>query len=289
MLPNLSALRLAQPPRCHGCGPSVGKYYDDGNLALASTDVAKERKNGEDWQSDATCAICMSPLAGPAEGEEELTKALEALIENESLTTCNHVFHSACLAKWIDKGKDTCPTCRVPIEDRVLDRYNKGYAVYYGGPKVRVEKRDGSVVYYEGEKGDERKVRVTFPRWAVWHVAVEHYSGKKGEEYLAYAEGWGKEALYFYGGEKDEEHVVQVIMAGGTVHDYSGEKGEERLVRTTTPDGNKYEFEGERGKERMVRAILRNEGTTVEYEGEKGEEVQVRSTPTKEAPPSEKE
>jgi hypothetical protein len=230
----------------------------------------------------------MEPLAGPAEGEAALTEALEALIENESLTTCNHVFHSACLAKWIDKGNDTCPTCRVPIEEHVLDRYNAGYAVYYA--KVRVENRDGSVVYYTGKPGQERKVRVTFPRGvAAWHVAVEHYDGKKGEEYLVYAEGWDKAALYFYKGEKDKEHMVQVIMAEGTVYDYSGEKNEERLVRTTTPDGNKFEFEGEKGEERMVRAILRNEGTTIEYEGKKGEEVPVRSTPTKEAPPSEQE
>jgi hypothetical protein len=292
MLPNLSALRFAQPPRCRGCGPSVGKYYADRLLALASTDIEEERKNGPDWHSDAICAICKRPLAGPAEGEAALTQALEALIENESLETCNHMFHSACLAEWIDEGNDTCSTCSVPINQLVLDRYKYGYAVYYGGPKVRVEKRDGRVLYYEGKQGHERKVRVTFPRGvATWHVAVENYAGKKGEEYLVSAEGWGKQELKFYKGEKDKEHLVQVIMAGGIVYDYSGEKGKERLVRTATPDGDVYDFLGEQGEERMVRAIFRKEGTTIEYEGKKGEEVEVRreSASTKEAPPSEKE
>lgn len=278
MLPNLSALRLSQPPRCRGCGPSVGKYYADRGLALDSTDIKKERKTGEDWMLDATCVICMEPLAGPAGGEAALTEALEALealIENESLKTCNHMFHSACLAKWIDKGKDTCPTCRAPIDQLVLDRYNEGYAVYYGGPKVRVEKRDGSVVYYEGEKqGQERKVRVTFPRGG---MAVQNYDGKRGQEHLVSGVARDKSKTR-YEGKPGKESLVELVTADGTIHEYKGEYGKERVVRTTTANGDVYEFLGEQGGERMVRFIQESDGKTFEYEGEKGEERIVSMT-----------
>jgi len=36
---------------------------------------------------------------------------------NVCATSCGHVFHINCLAKWLKKGQRTCPQCRTPIQN----------------------------------------------------------------------------------------------------------------------------------------------------------------------------
>ncbi|KRX05929.1 hypothetical protein PPERSA_01007 [Pseudocohnilembus persalinus] len=50
------------------------------------------------YQRDV-CAICLNTF------KYDLNSIL-------SLTDCYHVFHSDCLNKWLDQGKNNCPTCR---------------------------------------------------------------------------------------------------------------------------------------------------------------------------------
>ena len=47
------------------------------------------------------CSICL--------GEVRTTRT-------NQMTRCGHLFHSQCLQKWKDAGKNTCPTCRKVID-----------------------------------------------------------------------------------------------------------------------------------------------------------------------------
>ncbi|XP_010551968.1 PREDICTED: probable E3 ubiquitin-protein ligase XERICO [Tarenaya hassleriana] len=51
-------------------------------------------------RSDQKCSVCLMKF----EPESEINK-LE----------CGHVFHKACLEKWIDYWNNTCPLCRNPL------------------------------------------------------------------------------------------------------------------------------------------------------------------------------
>ncbi|PKA60184.1 RING-H2 finger protein ATL28 [Apostasia shenzhenica] len=46
----------------------------------------------------AACAVCLQPL--------------EARDEVRDLGTCRHPFHVACIDRWVDMGRFTCPLCR---------------------------------------------------------------------------------------------------------------------------------------------------------------------------------
>lgn len=47
----------------------------------------------------------------------------ENLIENDQNTTtsCNHVYHSICLNRWLSQGNNTCPICREIIQNIETD------------------------------------------------------------------------------------------------------------------------------------------------------------------------
>ena len=49
--------------------------------------------------------------------------------------TCDekHYFHTACLESWIKMGKNSCPLCRLPINEDVLNR-SRGSQDNDGGP-----------------------------------------------------------------------------------------------------------------------------------------------------------
>ena len=40
----------------------------------------------------------------------------EAIIRNRHTTECNHIFHEACISRWLD-ANDTCPVCRTVIQE----------------------------------------------------------------------------------------------------------------------------------------------------------------------------
>jgi hypothetical protein len=57
------------------------------------------------------CAICQEAIDPKAiiefEGEQRL--ALEVL-------PCGHTFHKPCIQPWLDKGINSCPVCRKPVD-----------------------------------------------------------------------------------------------------------------------------------------------------------------------------
>ena len=67
---------------------------------------------------------------------------------------------------------------------------------------MRVDRSDGTVLHYEGERGAERIVRAVLP-----DGNVAHFEGEKGAERL-----------------------LRAVLPDGMVHHYEGEKGAERLA-----------------------------------------------------------
>lgn len=120
---NLSLLRREQS--CQPCAPTQTVYE---NLNLAKTANPDRPQN---WHA---CAICMSPLAGPKDGNADLGSAV-AILE----ATCKHAFHQACLHEWALNNLDVpeksadgeefirlcdaglsrvpCPVCRVELDE----------------------------------------------------------------------------------------------------------------------------------------------------------------------------
>ncbi|MBA0680225.1 hypothetical protein Goari_011936, partial [Gossypium aridum] len=72
-----------------------------------------------------SCAVCLYEF----EGGEEI----------RWLRNCRHVFHRACLDRWMDHDKKTCPLCRTSfVPDELQDEFNQrlwaasGIADFYG-------------------------------------------------------------------------------------------------------------------------------------------------------------
>ncbi|CAL9007303.1 unnamed protein product [Prunus brigantina] len=58
------------------------------------------------------CAVCLYEF----EVEEEI----------RCLTNCKHIFHRACLDRWMDHDQKTCPLCRTPfVPDEMSDEFNQ--------------------------------------------------------------------------------------------------------------------------------------------------------------------
>ncbi|KAM4123008.1 hypothetical protein ACB094_01G126900 [Castanea mollissima] len=55
--------------------------------------------HGEDV--DMECSVCLN--------------CVERSHEMRELSNCYHVFHKACLDRWVDEGQVTCPLCRTMI------------------------------------------------------------------------------------------------------------------------------------------------------------------------------
>ena len=84
----------------------------------------------------------------------------------------------------------------------------------------------GSVVHYEGEKGEERHVRLVRADGVVLH----------------------------FEGEKGAERHVRMVTTDGVVLHFEGENGAERWARLVHADGVVLHYEGEKGAERQLRA-----------------------------------
>lgn len=59
-----------------------------------------------------SCAVCLYEF--------------EASEEIRCLTNCKHIFHRACLDRWMDHDQKTCPLCRMPfVPDEMSDEFNQ--------------------------------------------------------------------------------------------------------------------------------------------------------------------
>ncbi|GAV79472.1 zf-RING_2 domain-containing protein [Cephalotus follicularis] len=59
-----------------------------------------------------SCAVCLYEF----EGGEEI----------RWLRNCKHIFHRACLDRWMDHDQTTCPLCRTPfVPDEMQDEFNQ--------------------------------------------------------------------------------------------------------------------------------------------------------------------
>ena len=113
-----------------------------------------------------------------------------------------------------------------------------------------VLKSDGNRYYYEGSKGNERKVRTEYP-----DGKKLFFEGDKDHEHVVQGE-YPDGKKFFCEGGKDHEHVVRVEFQNGIVLYFEGDMGHERMVRTEFPNGHVLFFEGDKGHERKVRASV---------------------------------
>lgn len=75
--------------------PPKYDYFRKGELVKGDVDTPKDIETGD---AGVECVICMNPV------DVEDARA-------RMLTPCNHVFHTACLQRWM-LVKMECPTCR---------------------------------------------------------------------------------------------------------------------------------------------------------------------------------
>ena len=205
---------------------------------------------------------------------------------------CSHQFHLPCIAGVLAAGQQRCPTCRVKWSEEENDditvaaaTYNSRrellldqetresdpsghFAIVFKGMgarrrKVRAEHIDGRKVFYEGEKGAERKVRSQYQNGKVF------FEGEKGAERKVREEYPG--IKWFYEGEKGAERRVRIEKTYGKKAFYEGEKGAERLVRTEDRNGVQEFFENDY----LVRIEFPN-GVQEFFEGTGWEQLMVR-------------
>ena len=151
----------------------------------------------------------------------------------------------------------------------VRDEPSSGWDLYVDGTqRYKVWDAHGVVYYYEGSKGEERKVKEAHPGGQ-----INFYEGPKGEEHLVRVEA--NNVVILYAGPRGEEFLVQARNPNGTLIFYDGLKGEEHLVRFEVPNGETVFLEGPKGEERRVKLVL-PDGTVEFYEGLRDEEHLVR-------------
>ncbi|QCE12351.1 E3 ubiquitin-protein ligase RHA1B-like [Vigna unguiculata] len=67
---------------------------------------------GESPPSPTGCAVCLSEFCA----EEEI----------RCMANCKHMFHRACVDRWIDHDQKTCPLCRTPfVPEHKVEEYNQ--------------------------------------------------------------------------------------------------------------------------------------------------------------------
>ncbi|XP_047964753.1 E3 ubiquitin-protein ligase RHA2B-like [Salvia hispanica] len=68
---------------------------------LPVVEYATFRSQNEEDEEEYDCAVCLSRI--------------EAWHNVRELGNCEHAFHVECLNSWIDRGGETCPTCRARL------------------------------------------------------------------------------------------------------------------------------------------------------------------------------
>ena len=89
------------------------------------TSLQKIQLNNEEGETQEECVICTEKIS--------IARKLP----------CNHHFHLICLSKWFEKGHNSCPMCRAPINfdeninkkifNRSIERNNQGVQIRTGG------------------------------------------------------------------------------------------------------------------------------------------------------------
>jgi hypothetical protein len=150
-------------------------------------------------------------------------------------------------------------------------------AYYEGRPQkeklvMKITKR-GHFFYYEGDRKNERLVRMWCPAGGVHNNKHDHlafYEGGHKQEHLVRQE-WANGDVTHFEGERGKETKVSRVFATGTVQTYEGEARNEHLAKEVKATGLTYWFMGLKGHERRVREQMPN-GTIRLLKGSKGEE-----------------
>ncbi|VVA98364.1 unnamed protein product [Arabis nemorensis] len=91
-----SEITTLEPFDFRYCHPeSFLEEFRNGTPTLRFESLCKCKK-----QADNECSVCLSKF----EEDSEINKL-----------KCGHLFHKACLEKWIDYWNITCPLCRTPL------------------------------------------------------------------------------------------------------------------------------------------------------------------------------
>jgi uncharacterized protein len=139
MLPNLSG--LARDPKCLPCNDPYPQP-PDWKLPGVSDPALPENLGKPPEELGNVCSICLAPLAGPAEGNEELPDELERVRSSQ------HQYHRWCLAKWA-WNHDTDPQTR----DRLQPGEIEGLLAFR--PRPVDEGGDVGILLGDGDDDDD--------------------------------------------------------------------------------------------------------------------------------------
>ncbi|KAK4841641.1 hypothetical protein QYF36_007931 [Acer negundo] len=73
------------------------------------------------------CAVCLNTI----EEEEEMREL-----------RCDHLFHSACLDRWVGYKHVTCPLCRVPLFSPIMEYFGTQLVVFQNFTSFTSTERD---------------------------------------------------------------------------------------------------------------------------------------------------
>jgi hypothetical protein len=135
--------------------------------------------------------------------------------------------------KWI---KASSP--ELHIAQTTLLCFQQWHLVRGGVPdaKVRMEHANGTLLYFEGEQGAERRIRVGGAGTAMY------YEGEQGAERMIRTESSNGTVVMYYEGEQDAERLVRAEFANGLVQYFEGEQDAERRIRTEFAHGTVQYF-----------------------------------------------
>ena len=80
---------------------------------------------GSNPEMEEDCPICYLPLRGPSgpvgHGYDDDAHRKEV----DRLSACGHIFHTNCIAKWVQEDQSLCPTCRTPVDLKDAQSFRK--------------------------------------------------------------------------------------------------------------------------------------------------------------------
>jgi len=158
-------------------------------------------------------------------------------------------------------------------------------------------------LYYEGPKGEERKLRLEMTDPLLGYRMIKHYYGSRGNEYVR------RVVIPARGETKDydhNEHLKKIAYSDGLVLHYALYPNRKLLVtkreapngtvaefeppdrrrpgllnpkrKVTFPNGNVHRYVGAKDRERLLSITFAATGNVHEYDGEKGQERLVSIT-----------
>lgn len=168
--------------------------------------------------------------------------------------------------------EDAVPVPTPPSNSIMAPDGSGSVQVYAGNPEntrlLEIRYPDGTVEYYTGSRGQERKITSISPSGY-----RSSFAGDPGQESLVIIR-YPESHVEYYRGDPGEERMYSMTLVGGQVQHYDGIRGQERLVQVHFRDGSHGFYEGAPGEEHLVRVIRRN-GESVYYAGPQGQEQPV--------------